>query len=117
MADFASSKEVKTRKNHRCGMCGIIISKGSIVEMQSGCFEGIMYRFYLCEVCKEFIENNREDIDLDDSLDDIYDMMREQFEDEKCRKCQRWDDDANECGEYPCPENCCRCEKFTAKGA
>ena len=117
MSDFAVSQNVKTRKPHKCEMCGIAIPKGSIVEMQSGRFEGSMYRYYLCDVCEEFIRNNRKEIDYDDPFDYIYDMMREQFEDEKCRKCQRWDDDANECWEYPCPESHCRCEEFKQKEA
>lgn len=115
MADFAVAKTVKTRKPHKCEMCGILIPKGDTAEVQTGCFEGHMYYYHLCDVCTEFIKFNRQNIDFDDGLDYIYDMMREQFEDEKCRKCQKWDGEAGECSVEPCPENHCRCAEFVKK--
>jgi hypothetical protein len=61
LSDFVNSKLVKTKKIHRCGFCGRIIPKNTIVTYNSGRFEGEFFRSYLDGFCETYLEINRAD--------------------------------------------------------
>ena len=97
MAGFVVSKQVKIRKNHKCEMCGITLEKGTLAEVSSGCAEGFMFRYYLCDECRKWINENRSDIDYDDSFDMIAEMKLDQLRDRCRNECAKWSNENNEC--------------------
>ena len=47
MSDFQNHKDIKrTRKDHRCYLCFLIIPKGSACSYSSGVYEGDFYSHY-----------------------------------------------------------------------
>lgn len=61
MLEFFESKEVVTRKDHKCGFCNRVIPKGTKVEYSKGKYDDYFFRSYLDDFCKEIINIFRDD--------------------------------------------------------
>jgi len=59
--EMYNSKSVKTRKVHRCFLCWVKIEVGTVVDYESGKFDGAMFsRHSHPECAKEWIKENED---------------------------------------------------------
>ena len=71
---FWTSKFRKARKEHICLYCGKRILIGEIYSHESGCIEGYMESYCLCNRCKDalpYLKKNCDTNDLGELLDDV----------------------------------------------
>lgn len=58
MSDFWNTKDVVTKKPHRCEGCLKEFPAGSKLEYNAGKWNGEMNSYYLCSPCRSFIDEN-----------------------------------------------------------
>lgn len=56
--EFWRTKRVKIRKPHSCEGCLSKHEPGEELEYNAGMFDGEMQSYYLCDDCREFIDND-----------------------------------------------------------
>lgn len=73
---FWNSKQRKARKEHTCMYCGKRILIGEIYSHESGCIEGYMENYCLCDRCKKvlpYMKQSCETNDLGNLIDEVID--------------------------------------------
>lgn len=63
MGDLCQSKEVLTNKSHKCEGCFKVIPKRSRVLYSHGFCDGEGFSFYLCQDCRDFLAENRAEME------------------------------------------------------
>lgn len=96
------------RKEHKCGICNGVISKGEKYHDKVGKYEGVFWSSKECEACQPVIA----EFCRTDYADDEYcgGWIREWWRNEKCPACKRYTCKAGDtCDDMT---HYCRCEKF-----
>jgi hypothetical protein len=84
MLKFCDTKDVITRKPHRCGFCNRVIPAKSKVQYSKGLFDDYFFRSYLDDFCKEIIDIFREDYCDDGYNEDCFAELELNIQ---CTKC------------------------------
>lgn len=114
---FSNNREIKkTRKDHWCVCCGIVIPKGSNCTYFAGTCDGDFYSDYTCNYCKQWVKDHRNDLDNPFYWDDVSEMMWDELR-QKCETCKSWDKIDEECELETDPRKNNRCLEYSEKEA
>jgi hypothetical protein len=99
MSNFWNNRRIKkTRKKHRCECCGQIIPVGNSCEYSAGKFDGDFFFQYVCERCWNWVLDNRDRLDSSElSWDEVIEIMSDDFRENVCCNCDKWDKENREC--------------------
>ena len=60
MVELIHTKEVKTRKPHRCFACSELFPAGTKMLLTTNKNEGDIYNLYTCKECEEFMNKHHD---------------------------------------------------------
>lgn len=100
MLEFYTSRFPKAKKEHECGLCGMIIRKGEKYHRYSGKYDGYMFDDMLHLSCQNII-----DAYCNENNDSEYDewSIRDWLHDKYCHGCKAFEDDVCDVIELSCP--------------
>jgi hypothetical protein len=115
MSFWNSTHISKSRKDHKCEFCNVIIPKNSFCWNEAGTFDDDFSNYYLCERCKKLICSGSETWtdDYDNELLNFYDCLYES-DIINCPKCNSTDIDIVEYSDdrMSCKIECNECDNI-----
>ena len=104
MLEFFDTTCRKARKEHKCQLCGEVISKGETYVYETGKYDGDFFARHLHPECKKMIDACCDFYGENEYTEDgVYEYISEEY----CYDCvhgQRQEDDCEVKNTFRCPE-------------